>query len=61
LPKWAWQNNKCPKLREKLEMEISEEKDFLRKPFCHINTMGDGNGQNSSLIEQPIKYKENKK
>nr|ABR16607.1 unknown [Picea sitchensis] len=41
LPKWAWQNNKCPKLREKLEMEISEEKDSLRKPFCHINTMGD--------------------
>lgn len=41
LPKWAWQNGKCPRLREKLEMEISEEKDSLKKPFCHINMMGD--------------------
>lgn len=37
-------------------MEISEEKDSLKKPFCHINMMGDGNVQVSSLIEQPIRY-----
>lgn len=41
LPKWAWQNGKCPRLREKLAMEISEEKDSLKKPFCHINMMDD--------------------
>lgn len=40
LPKSAWQNSKCPKLREKLEMVISEE-DSSWKPLCNINMMGD--------------------